>query len=80
MESGDCALVKIVPLKAMVVEEFTVFPPLGRLSVRDSNKSVAVGIIKSVVKKMWEKIRSDIERRLKDNTNYKLRLRNKICF
>merc|ERR1712169_137571 len=36
--------------KPMCVEAFTDYPPLGRFAVRDMRQTVAVGVIKSVVK------------------------------
>jgi elongation factor 1-alpha len=47
---GDAAIVKMVPSKPMCVEAFTEYPPLGRFAVRDMRQTVAVGVIKSVVK------------------------------
>jgi elongation factor 1-alpha len=35
----------------MVVEAFNLYPPLGRFAVRDMKQTVAVGVIKEVVKK-----------------------------
>jgi len=35
----------------MCVETFTDYPPLGRFAVRDMRQTVAVGIVKGVVKK-----------------------------
>ena len=43
------------PTKAMCVETFKEFPPLGRFAVRDMKKTVAVGVIKSVVLATVEK-------------------------
>jgi elongation factor 1-alpha len=48
---GDCAKIKIRPTKAMCVETFTDYPPLGRFAVRDMKSTVAVGVIKEVAKK-----------------------------
>lgn len=48
---GDCAKIKIKPTKAMCVETFTDYPPLGRFAVRDMKSTVAVGVIKEVTKK-----------------------------
>lgn len=48
--AGDAAIVKMVPSKPMCVESFTEYPPLGRFAVRDMRQTVAVGVIKSVVK------------------------------
>ncbi|KAL9936098.1 hypothetical protein V8E36_004940, partial [Tilletia maclaganii] len=49
-KSGDAAIVKMVPTKPMCVEAFNIYPPLGRVAVRDMRQNVAVGIIKSVEK------------------------------
>jgi len=51
IKSGDSALVKMEPQKPMCVEAFTEYPPLGRFAVRDMRQTVAVGVIKSVVRK-----------------------------
>ena len=40
----------MVPQKPMCVEAFSDYPPLGRFAVRDMRQTVAVGVIKSVVK------------------------------
>uniref|UniRef100_A0A8D2BRP3 Tr-type G domain-containing protein n=1 Tax=Sus scrofa TaxID=9823 RepID=A0A8D2BRP3_PIG len=49
--SGDAAMVQMVPSKAMCVETFSQYPPLGRFAVRDMRQTVAVGVIKAVEKK-----------------------------
>jgi elongation factor 1-alpha len=49
---GDSGLVKMIPMKPLCVETFNEYPPLGRFAVRDMKKTVAVGVIKSVVKKV----------------------------
>ncbi|XP_071496147.1 elongation factor 1-alpha-like [Diadema antillarum] len=51
VKSGDAAMVLFVPSKAMCVETFSEFPPLGRFAVRDMKQTVAVGVIKEVTKK-----------------------------
>jgi elongation factor 1-alpha len=51
IKSGDAAIVKLLPSKPMVVETFTEYPPLGRFAVRDMRQTVAVGVIKEVVRK-----------------------------
>jgi elongation factor 1-alpha len=51
IKSGDAAMVLMKPQKPMCVESFTDYPPLGRFAVRDMRQTVAVGVIKSVVKK-----------------------------
>ena len=50
IKSGDASIVKLVPSKPMCVEAFTDYPPLGRFAVRDMRQTVAVGVVKSVVK------------------------------
>merc|ERR1711939_500003 len=50
VKSGDAAIVKMIPSKPMCVESFAEYPPLGRFAVRDMRQTVAVGVIKSVVK------------------------------
>jgi elongation factor 1-alpha len=51
IKNGDAAMVKLVPTKPLCVETFTEYPPLGRFAVRDMRQTVAVGVIKEVVKK-----------------------------
>ena len=57
----------------MTVETFTEFPPLGRFSIRDMKRTVAVGVIKEVtpvdptkekvvVKRMSNKKRKALQR------------------
>ena len=51
VKNGDSAIIKLRPTKPMCVESFSEYPPLGRFAVRDMKKTVAVGVIKSTVKK-----------------------------
>jgi len=44
-------MIVLQPTKPMCVETFTEYPPLGRFAVRDMRQTVAVGIIKEVLKK-----------------------------
>lgn len=48
LKAGDAALVKIVPQKPLVVEEFKLFPSLGRFAVRDMGQTVAAGVVLKV--------------------------------
>ena len=50
IKNGDCALVRMVPRRGICVETFAEYPQLGRFAVRDLNRTVVVGIIKSVEK------------------------------
>jgi elongation factor 1-alpha len=54
VKNGDACIVTLVPTKPMVVEEFAQYPPLGRFAVRDMRQTVAVGVIKTVLKKVVE--------------------------
>jgi len=51
VKNGDACMVTLEPTKPMVVETFNDYPPLGRFAVRDMRQTVAVGVIKSVIKK-----------------------------
>jgi elongation factor 1-alpha len=51
VKSGDAAMIELVPTKPMCVEAFSEYPPLGRFAVRDMRKTVAVGVIKTVMRK-----------------------------
>jgi elongation factor 1-alpha len=51
IKTGMAAIVNMVPSKPMCVEAFTEYAPLGRFAVRDMRKTVAVGVIKRVLKK-----------------------------
>jgi elongation factor 1-alpha len=51
IKTGDVAVVKVKPLKPVVVEKFQEFPPLGRFAIRDMGQTVAAGIVLDVVKK-----------------------------
>ena len=55
LKSGDSGIVKLVPTKPMVVEAFADYPPLGRFAVRDMKRTVAVGVIKKVNRKIINK-------------------------
>ncbi|MBN2067319.1 MAG: translation elongation factor EF-1 subunit alpha [Candidatus Diapherotrites archaeon] len=45
LKTGDAAIVKIVPTKPVVVEEYKKFPQLGRFAIRDMGQTVAAGMI-----------------------------------
>lgn len=50
IKTGDASLCILKPTKPMVVETFKEYAPLGRFAVRDMKQTVAVGVIKSVIK------------------------------
>jgi len=51
LKAGDAAIVKVVPLKPVVVEEYKKFPQLGRFAIRDMGQTVAAGLVQSIVPK-----------------------------
>jgi len=51
VKNGQAALVEMIPSKPLCVEAFSEYPPLGRFAVRDMRKTVAVGVIKRVMRK-----------------------------
>jgi len=55
IKSGQAAMVEMLPTKPMCVEAFSKYAPLGRFAVRDMRKTVAVGVIKTVVRKVGDK-------------------------
>ena len=63
-ESGN---VRIVPTKPMCVEKFAEYAPLGRFAVRDMKKTVAVGIVKEVVKKAPDAAKAGAKKAAKAN-------------
>lgn len=52
LKSGDSALVKMRPLRPLVVEPFGDVPELGRFAIRDMGMTIAVGVVKEVTEKM----------------------------
>jgi elongation factor 1-alpha len=50
LKSGQAGIVEMVPTKPLCVESYSEYPPLGRFAVRDMRKTVAVGVIKSVLR------------------------------
>jgi len=55
IKNQEACIVQMVPQKSMVVETFSQYAPLGRFAVRDMKQTVAVGVIKSVDKKVGGK-------------------------
>jgi elongation factor 1-alpha len=48
IKTGDSAIVKITPLRPVVLETFKEFPELGRFALRDMGSTVAAGIVREV--------------------------------
>jgi len=51
VKTGDVAVMKIQPLKPIVIEKFSEFPPLGRFAIRDMGQTVAAGVVLDVTPK-----------------------------
>jgi len=51
LKTGDAAIIKVKPLKPVVVEEYKKFPQLGRFAIRDMGQTVAAGMVISVTPK-----------------------------
>ena len=51
IKTGDVAIIKFKPSRAMVIEKTGDFPQLGRFAVRDMGQTVAAGIVQDVKKK-----------------------------
>ena len=50
IKNGDAAIVELTPTKPMCVEAMVEYPPLGRFAIRDMRRTVAVGVIKEIVR------------------------------
>ncbi|MBI4399922.1 translation elongation factor EF-1 subunit alpha [Candidatus Micrarchaeota archaeon] len=51
IKTGDVAIVKIKPLRPIVVEKFSEFPQLGRFAIRDMGQTVAAGVVLDITPK-----------------------------
>jgi len=51
IKTGDSAIVKITPLRPIVLETFKEFPELGRFALRDMGSTVAAGIVREITVK-----------------------------
>ncbi len=54
LKTGDVAVVKVKPLKPIVIEKYSDFPALGRFAIRDMGQTVAAGVVLDV-KEMQKK-------------------------
>ena len=48
LKNGDSAVVKLKPMKPLVIEPAKDFPPLGRFAIRDMGQTVAAGVCTAV--------------------------------
>ena len=45
LKRGDAAVVRFKPIKPLVVEKYSDFPPLGRFAMRDMGKTIGIGVV-----------------------------------
>jgi elongation factor 1-alpha len=48
LKMGDAAIVRFKPIKPLVVEKYSEFPPLGRFAMRDMGKTIGIGVVVDV--------------------------------
>ncbi|MEM3247817.1 MAG: translation elongation factor EF-1 subunit alpha [Candidatus Micrarchaeaceae archaeon] len=51
IKTGDVAIIKVKPSKAVVVEKYSDFPQLGRFAIRDMGQTVAAGVVLDITKR-----------------------------
>jgi elongation factor 1-alpha len=51
LKTGDSALVRLQPIRPIVVEAFSDIPQLGRFAVRDMGATIAAGIVKEITQR-----------------------------
>lgn len=51
LKTGDGALVKLQPLKPIVIEPYAEIPQLGRFAIRDMGTTIAAGVVKEITQK-----------------------------
>ena len=45
LKMGDAAIVRFKPIKPLVIEKYSEFPPLGRFAMRDMGKTIGIGLV-----------------------------------
>ncbi len=48
IKMGDAAIVRFKPIKPLVIEKYSDFPPLGRFAMRDMGKTIGIGVVVDV--------------------------------
>lgn len=51
LKTGDSALVKLRPVRPMVIESYSDLPQLGRFAIRDMGSTIAVGVVQQITEK-----------------------------
>lgn len=49
IKTGDVAIVKVKPIKPLVIEKFSEFKQLGRFAIRDMGETIGAGVVLDVV-------------------------------
>jgi translation elongation factor EF-1 alpha len=49
IKQGDAAIVKLKPIRPVVVEKYSDFPGLGRFAIRDMGRTIAAGVVLEVI-------------------------------
>jgi elongation factor 1-alpha len=49
IKQGDAAIVKLKPIRPVVVEKYSDFPALGRFAIRDMGRTIAAGVVLEVI-------------------------------
>jgi elongation factor 1-alpha len=50
LKSGDAAIIKCMPTQPLAIEQQSDFPQLAKFAIRDMGKTIAAGIVTSIVK------------------------------
>ncbi len=48
IKQGDAAIVKLRPIRPVIVEKYSEFPALGRFAIRDMGRTIAAGVVLDV--------------------------------
>jgi elongation factor 1-alpha len=51
LKTGDAAIVKLTPIRPVVLETYSEIPQLGRFAIRDMGSTIAVGVVKEILEK-----------------------------
>ena len=59
IKSGESAVVVLAPEKPLVLEKFSDIPQLGRFAIRDSGRTVAVGVVQDILETVTKEKEKD---------------------
>lgn len=52
LRTGDCAIVRMRPLKPVVIEQYSDIPQLGRFALRDMGTTIAAGVVEKITERV----------------------------